>query len=211
MAMMSSARSSVALTIALLSTPLACVGDDTGSATQGSTSTSTSTSTSEATTGATETTAATAASSGSSEATTSEGSETAATTQTTEVTETTATTGSDGPPDYPPPSDEDTCPFGTASVDLGGGAIFCAPFCSGEGGACPQEALAEATGECSPFFQGGGSGQACGGGEACPGAEQCNFGSCQAVAFWGCLVLCGPVGECPEPMICTPSLRCAYP
>jgi hypothetical protein len=144
-------------------------------------------------------------SSGSSDDATSDASATAATT------EATSTTGSDGPPDYPPPSDEDTCPFGTASVDLGGGAIFCAPFCRGEGGACPQEELAQATGECSPFFKGGGSGQACGGGEACPAEEQCNAGACDAVAFWGCLVLCGGGGECPAPMICTPSLRCAYP
>ena len=178
--------------------PHGCRDDGGATTTDGATTSDTTTTTS----------ASTATASSTSETGTTDTATTDLSTSTSETTD--ATTGPGGPPDYPPPQGDGTCPDGAAPVDLGG-VVFCAPFCAGEGEPCPQEALSGATGECSPFFQGGGSGQPCGGGEACPAGEACQGVACAAVAFWGCLVRCGPGGACPEPMSCAPSTYCAYP
>src|SRR5690606_13259566 len=104
------------------------------------------------------------------------------------------------------------CPDGTAQVFVGDGQ-HCAPFCSGEGASCPSEGLGEATSSCQPFTNtGSGSGQSCAMGEACPPGEGCDGeGTCHTIAFWSCLIDCGPGGSCPEPMFCTNQGRCGYP
>ncbi|MEZ4449923.1 MAG: hypothetical protein R3B09_10630 [Nannocystaceae bacterium] len=94
-----------------------------------------------------------------------------------------------------------------------GDGQHCAPFCSGEGGACPDEAIGDASASCEPFIASTmGSGQSCAMGEACPSGEACEGGdACHSILFWSCLLDCGPGGSCPAPMICTDQDRCAYP
>lgn len=105
----------------------------------------------------------------------------------------------------------DGCDGASAPITLGNGEL-CAPFCAGEGAACPDEGLGDATSSCEPFVDSNqGSGDDCSMGQACPLGEGCDGAACHSIVFWSCLIECGAGGSCPAPMICTGQNRCAYP
>jgi hypothetical protein len=199
--------SALALALSLAASP-GCSGDDEASATDTTTTATTAT-----TTATTTTTTGSSTGDGSSSTETGETGSTSSTTgdaSTTTDATTDATTGGGGPPDYPEPVGG-ICPDGTTMITVGNGSL-CAPFCAGDGAACPSEGLDSASSVCTPFLDSNsGSGDDCSEGQECPDNEGCQNGSCQAILFWSCLIDCGPANECPAPLICTNQARCAYP
>lgn len=121
-----------------------------------------------------------------------------------------STTDAEEPdPSYPPVGPGGTCPNG-ASLMLPGASV-CAPFCTGPDATCPDAASGAATPTCTPFEMEGGSGARCRDHDGCPDDEACSVsGTCIAVAFWGCRLLCDATA-CPDPMICTAVGACGYP
>jgi hypothetical protein len=119
--------------------------------------------------------------------------------------------GPGGDPLYPPLQDG-MCPGGEVPTMLPGGSV-CAPFCDGEGAQCPAAATGDAVGTCTPFERdGGGSGDPCETHDMCPREEACGIeGTCIAVAFWACRLLCDGGQTCPDAMQCTSIGTCGYP
>ena len=127
------------------------------------------------------------------------------------VDDTAGTTGEPADPEYPAPDDAGMCPEGTAMLDLAG-ATACAPFCAGADAPCPAAATGTATPECTPFEMPGGSGDPCKTHDECTGGEACGVdGTCVAVAFWGCRLICDAGETCPDPMTCSGVGACGYP
>jgi hypothetical protein len=125
--------------------------------------------------------------------------------------DTAGTTGEPADPEYPAPDGTGMCPEGTADLDLAG-ATACAPFCAGADAPCPTAATGSATPECTPFEMPGGSGDPCETHDECSGEEACGVnGTCVAVAFWGCRLLCDAGELCPDAMICSGVGACGYP
>lgn len=115
-----------------------------------------------------------------------------------------------GDPEYPQPQDMN-CAGGLAPLTLPGGSV-CAPFCTGEGDACPSAATGDAMASCTPFEERGGSGTPCRDSDGCLGDEACGLdGTCIAVAFWACRLLCDAGQTCPDSMSCGAIGSCAYP
>lgn len=120
------------------------------------------------------------------------------------------TTGEAEDPSYPAPDDGGMCPDNTAPITLPGGAV-CSPFCAGADAPCPAPASGDAMGVCTPFEQAGGSGTPCTVHGDCPDTEACGpAGTCIAVAFWGCRLQCDDMTTCSDAMICAGD-ACAYP
>jgi hypothetical protein len=122
-----------------------------------------------------------------------------------------STTDAEEPdPSYPPVGPDGGCPNG-ASLMLPGASV-CAPFCAGPDAACPDAASGTATPTCTPFEMADGSAAPCRDHDECPDDEACSVsGTCIAVAFWGCRLLCDAGAACPDPMICTTVGACGYP
>jgi len=117
--------------------------------------------------------------------------------------------GAMGDPTYPTPTAGE-CPDNTVNVTLPGAEV-CAPFCTGEGDACPAAATGDATPVCTPFAQAGGSEDPCDDSSTCPMGEACSVeGTCVAVAFWACRLLCDQGETCPDTMMCAGALSCGY-
>ena len=115
-----------------------------------------------------------------------------------------------GDPTYPIPTGGN-CPDNTVNVTLPGAEV-CAPFCNGEGDACPAAATGDATSTCTPFAQAGGSEDPCEDSSTCPMGEACSVeGTCVSVAFWACRLLCDAGETCPDTMTCAGGLSCGYP
>lgn len=118
--------------------------------------------------------------------------------------------GAMGDPTYPIPT-AGNCPDNTVNVTLPGAEV-CAPFCNGEGDACPAAASGDATPTCTPFAQAGGSEDPCDDSSTCPMGEACSVeGTCVSVAFWACRLLCDAGETCPDTMMCAGGLSCGYP
>ena len=118
--------------------------------------------------------------------------------------------GAVGDPMYPMPAGG-MCPDDTVNVTLPGAEV-CAPFCTGEGAACPAAATGNGTPICTPFAQRGGSEDPCDDSSTCPEDEACSVeGICVSVAFWACRLLCDQGEACPDGMMCAGALSCGYP
>jgi len=119
------------------------------------------------------------------------------------------TTGGSGDPAYPP-TDGGACPPGTAPIQLPG-ASMCGPFCEGAEAECPPPASGDAVPTCTPFEEKGGSGTPCRMHDECPEGEACDTdGTCVAVAFWACRLVCDAGQTCSDDMTCAAG-ACGYP
>lgn len=121
-----------------------------------------------------------------------------------------STTGDPEDPSYPPPNDAGACPDGTVPIELPGVSI-CGPFCAGPEAACPAPSSGDAEPTCTPFADEGGSGMPCRTHDECPDDEACApDGTCVAVAFWACRLLCDAGQSCGDGMTCAAG-ACGYP
>ncbi|MBL4686620.1 MAG: hypothetical protein JKY37_18635, partial [Nannocystaceae bacterium] len=112
-------------------------------------------------------------------------------------------------PNYPP-TDGGTCGGETAPVMLPD-ASLCAPFCTGEGDACPSAASGDAPAQCTPFLNMSGSGDPCDDQTPCTDPELCGpEETCGEVAFWACQLACGSGEVCPDGMHCSAIGTCGY-
>lgn len=119
-----------------------------------------------------------------------------------------ATTGGVEDPGYPAP-DGMNCAVGFP-IELPGAAV-CVPSCTGATDTCREGATGDATPECTPFTEDGGSGDPCLTPEQCPDGEVCEQdGTCATVAFWGCRLLCVDGEQCPDGMVCSGIGVCGY-
>jgi hypothetical protein len=121
-----------------------------------------------------------------------------------------STTGVPEDPSYPAPDGSGACPNETAPIQFPGASV-CAPFCAGADAACPPAASGDAVPTCTPFADEGGSGTPCRTHDECPGEEACDpAGTCVAVAFWACRLVCDAGETCSDGMTCAAG-ACGYP
>jgi hypothetical protein len=121
-----------------------------------------------------------------------------------------STTGAPEDPSYPAPDDGGACPNETAPIQFPGASV-CAPFCAGADAPCPAAASGDAVPTCTPFADEGGSATPCRTHDDCPGEEACDpTGTCVAVAFWGCRLVCDGGETCSDGMTCAAG-ACGYP
>jgi hypothetical protein len=121
-----------------------------------------------------------------------------------------STTGGPEDPSYPPPNDAGVCPNDTVPIELPGASV-CGPFCAGADAACPAPSGGDAEPTCTPFADEGGSGTPCRTHDECPENEACApDGTCVAVAFWACRLLCDAGQTCSDGMTCAGD-ACGYP
>jgi hypothetical protein len=121
-----------------------------------------------------------------------------------------STTGAAEDPSYPQPDDAGSCPNGTAPILLPGASV-CGPFCEGPDAPCPAGSSGDAMPVCTPFDEKGGSGTPCRTHDDCPDGEACDpDGTCVAVAFWACRLLCDAGQACSDGMTCAAG-ACGYP
>lgn len=197
--------SAIPLCSILVCAVIACGGDD-GSDSGATTPTTDATAVSDPATSAT-TDSTTDAGTSTAETSSAGGSSTDAESSSTAAADSTG--GVAGDPSYPAP-DGGVCPDQTAPITLPGGSV-CAPFCAGADAPCPAPASGDATPECTPFADEGGSGTPCTDHGDCSGGEACGAdGVCVAVAFWGCRLQCEGKTTCSDGMTCAGG-ACAYP
>jgi hypothetical protein len=121
-----------------------------------------------------------------------------------------STTGAPEDPSYPAPDDGGACPNETAPIQFPGASV-CAPFCAGADAACPPGVSGDAVPTCTPFADEVGSGTPCRTHDDCRGEEACDpTGTCVAVAFWACRLVCDAGETCSDGMTCAAG-ACGYP